>query len=122
VCKEFREGILKDIDKIQAKRRALRREYGELYDRVSRLLFRSDPIGINFEDNTDEYEPEVDTILPRLRACVSPEDVQRVVYEEFCRWFSVDDAGHLEHYEQIGRDIWAEIRGTRWSGEGKSST
>jgi hypothetical protein len=113
---------LKDIDKILAKRRALRREYGDLYDRMSQLLFSWDPIGINFEDNTDEYEPEVDTILPRLRACVSAEDVQRVVYEEFCQWFDVDLAGPLERYEQIGRDIWAEIHGTRWSGEQKSST
>ena len=119
---EVSEGILTDIEKIQAKRRALRREYGELYDRVSRLLFSWDPIGINFEDNTDEYEPEVDTILPRLRACGGAEDVQLVVYEEFCRWFTVEDAGPLERYEQIGGDIWAEIRGTRWSGERKSST
>jgi hypothetical protein len=109
-------------EKIQAERKALRREYGELYDRVSRLLFNWDPIGINFEDNTDEYEPEVGSILPRLRSCASAADVQRVVHEEFCRWFDVDQAGPLESYERIGRDIWAEIRGTRWSGEPKSSS
>ncbi|HEX3251657.1 MAG TPA: hypothetical protein VHS05_19635 [Pyrinomonadaceae bacterium] len=71
-------------EKIQARRKALRREYGELYDRLSRLLFERDPIGINFEHNTDEYEPEVDTILPRLHSCTGPEDVRRVVHEEFC--------------------------------------
>ena len=108
-------------ERTQAERRALRSEYGELYDRVSRILFKRDPIGINFEDNTDEYEPEVDTILPRLRSCASAEDVQRVVHEEFCRWFDADQAGPLESYEGIGRDIWAEIRGTRWSGESDPS-
>jgi hypothetical protein len=107
-------------EKIQAERKSLRREYGELHDRLSRLLFKWDPIGINFEDNTDEYEPEVDTILPRLRSCGSAEDVQRVVYEEFCRWFDPDQAGPLEAYERIGREIWAEIRGTRWAGEPKA--
>ena len=93
-------------EKIQAERRALRREYGELYDHVSQLLFNWDPIGINFEVNTDEYEPEVSTILPRLRSCTSAEDVQRVVHEEFCRWFDADMAGPLEKYERIGHDIW----------------
>ena len=108
-------------EKILAERRALRREYGELFDRVSQLLFTWDPIGINFEFNTDEYEPEVDTILPRLRSCTCAEDVQQVVYEELCRWFDADYVGPLESYDQIGRDIWAEIRDTRWSGEAKQS-
>lgn len=80
-------------EKILAERRALRREYGELYDRVSQLLFNWDSIGINFEYNTDEYEPEVGTILPRLRSCACAEDVQQVVYKELCRWFDVEDAG-----------------------------
>jgi hypothetical protein len=34
---------------------AIRREYGEFYDRVLQLFFESDPIGINFGDNADEY-------------------------------------------------------------------
>jgi hypothetical protein len=107
--------VTTERDKIQAERKALRQEYADLYDRVSRLLFKWDPIGINFADNSDEYEPEVDTILPRLRTCATAEDVQRVVHEEFCRWFDVDEAGGIESYERIGRDIWAEIRGTRWA-------
>jgi hypothetical protein len=107
-------------DRIQAARHALRQEYGELYDRVARLLFSWDPIGINFTDNTDEYEPEVDTILPRLATCASAADVQRVVHEEFCRWFDLDEAGGVERYERIGRDIWAEICGTQWAAEPKA--
>jgi hypothetical protein len=47
-------------------REQLKKQYGSLYDTASGLLFESDPIGINFEDNTDEYEPEAATILPRL--------------------------------------------------------
>ena len=42
---------------------------GKLSDRVSAILFEEDPIGINFADNTDKYQPEVDTILPRLKTC-----------------------------------------------------
>ncbi len=46
-------------DEIMAERCRLRSEYGKLYDSVAELLFRRDPIGINFENNTDEYESEV---------------------------------------------------------------
>jgi hypothetical protein len=108
-------------DKILAERKELRRQYGELYDRLSRLLFAADPIGINFDDNTDEYEPEVGSILPRLRTCSSAGDVQKVVHEEFCRWFDADQAGPLDAYEKIGRDIWTAIRGTRWASESGTS-
>ncbi|MDX2206488.1 MAG: hypothetical protein SFU57_02485 [Gemmatimonadales bacterium] len=108
-------------DKIQADREALRREYGALYERLAALLFKDDPVGINFEDNADEYEPEVGSILPRLRTCASAADVQRVVHEEFCRWFDADTAGPFERYQTISNDIWTEIRGTRWAAELKSS-
>ena len=40
--------------------------YGPLFDEVSGILFLHDPMGVDFEDNTDEYEPETATILPRL--------------------------------------------------------
>jgi hypothetical protein len=40
------------------RRGELRREFGSLYDVVLRILFEADPAGINFETNTDEYEPE----------------------------------------------------------------
>jgi hypothetical protein len=106
--------MMSERDESQAVRMSLRREYGDLYDRVSHILFKWDPIEINFGHNTDEYEPEVDTILPRLRTCTSADDVQRVVHEEFCRWFDEDCAGDIERYEEISRDIWAQICDRRW--------
>jgi hypothetical protein len=103
-------------ERSRSARRAIRREYGALYDRVLRLLFDLDPVGINFGDNADEYEPEVDTILPRLRLCTSAADVQRVVHEEFSRWFDADVAGPSERYARVSEKIWAEVRGTRRAG------
>ncbi|MEP6672847.1 MAG: hypothetical protein ABJF10_27030 [Chthoniobacter sp.] len=78
--------------------------YGELYETVEALFFRHDPIGINFEDNTDKYSPEVSTVLPRLRSCSSVDDVQRVLHEEFTRWFG--DAGPPEQYTPIAAELW----------------
>ena len=47
------------------------------------ILFQEDPAEVNYGDNTYEYEPEVDLILPRLLLCLSIEDLQAVVYDVF---------------------------------------
>ena len=96
----------KTREEIGEERKLVRAHYPELYDAVLALLYRHDPVGINFEINPDEYEPEVGTILPRLQGCSSPEDVQRVVYEKFQRWFG-DSTGQYERYAGIASDLWA---------------
>jgi hypothetical protein len=96
-------------EEIMEDRRRLRTEYGELFDSIAALLFRHDPVGINFEENADEYEPEAGTILPRLHNCQSVDDVVRVVHEEFVRWFSADTAGPRESYEEIAFEIWPPL-------------
>jgi hypothetical protein len=87
-------------------RRRLRAESGNLFDDVAALLFRHDPVGINFDKNTDEYEPEAGTILPRLRYCESERDVRRVLHEEFVRWFDAGTAGPEERYTDVASEIW----------------
>lgn len=89
-------------------RAKLKDEFKDLYDRVAAILFEVDPIGINFEHNTDEYEPEVDTILPRLRSCASADDTQRVIHEEFVWWFGAESAGSAHSYSEIAERVWAE--------------
>ena len=83
-----------------------RDRYGRLFDDVSALLFRHDPIGINFDTNSDEYDPEARTILPRLSQCQSEGDVFRVVIEEFRRWFGDDIRESKVSYEPIAAEIW----------------
>lgn len=70
------------------------------------ILFRNDPIGINFEINTDEYEPEVGTILPRLKEARSPEDLQKIIHQEFVSWFDADIAGPKVKYAKITQEVW----------------
>jgi hypothetical protein len=87
----------------------VKRPFKAAYERVSEILFAEDPIGINFDDNTDEYEPEASTILPRLRTCRSVEDVQQVVHEEFVKWFDASTAGSPERYEAVAQRIWENV-------------
>ncbi len=64
-------------------------------------------MGINFETNTDEYEPEVGTILPRLLDCKSLDDGTRVMREEFFKWF--DATVSPDRYPKVAERIWKEV-------------
>lgn len=88
----------------------VRAEYGALFDEVVALLFRYDPIGINFGVNSDEYEPEAASILPRLEEAGTAEDLRRIVHEEFIRWFGMS-AGPESDYADIARELWVLIGG-----------
>jgi hypothetical protein len=59
-----------------------------------------------FRLDSREYDPEVSTILPRLREAKLPEDVQRIVHEEFAHWFSAEIAGPADQYTDVAKKIW----------------
>src|SRR5215475_8865872 len=82
------------------------RDNEQLFDSIAAALFEADPIHINFETNTDEYEPEAETILPRLHSATTVDDVERIVHEEFCRWFDAGLAGPRENYRPVAETIW----------------
>src|ERR1700721_2768809 len=88
------------------RRSAVKRKYKVLFADTSALLFRLDPIGINFEDNTDEYDPEVGTILPRLSRCQSSNEVRKVVFAGFCKWFGPETAGDEMSCSAIAEELW----------------
>ncbi len=86
---------------------SVREKYGPLFTDILELLYESDPVGINYGDNRDEYEPEVRTLLPRLPAARSCDDVQTIVHEEFLRWFDAHTVGPKDAYASIAERIWA---------------
>lgn len=88
-----------------------RAEFGPRFDEVVALLFRHDSIGINFSDNSDEYEPEAVTLLPRLDEAKTVADLRRIILEEFVRWFG-KSAGTESDYTEIARELWILIGGT----------
>lgn len=75
--------------------------------KVAHLIREADPIRlIATGAPQDEYEPEVGTILPRLRKAQSSANVQMIVHEEFVRWFGADIAGPRAQYRRVGSAIW----------------
>jgi hypothetical protein len=84
----------------------LRHEYGDLFDQLVAILFCHDPVSINFETNSDEYEPEARTILPRLKEARSPDDTVRIVREELERWFGPDCGINDDQCRRAAEEIW----------------
>jgi hypothetical protein len=109
--RQWREEIAPRIKAAKDERQ--RRLVGQ-EDRVSsieRLLFDQDPIGINFVENTDEYQPEAETITLRLPEVSTKADLLRIVHEEFVAWFGESTAGPINRYERITSEIWALLHG-----------
>lgn len=87
-------------------RNALKAQYGGFYDELAALLFRHDPVGLDYETNRDEYDPEARAILKQLPACASTADVARLAHEVFVRFFDARTAGPPSRYEPIADEIW----------------
>jgi len=105
--------MTRERDEIVQNRNQLKSQFGQLFTEVEQILFSHDPIGIafvgdeNVADNPDEYEPEVGTILPRLRTANTAADVTDIVYEEFIRWFDDEETvGPKAKYKALSGEIW----------------
>jgi hypothetical protein len=78
----------------------------DLVTEVSRILFEADPIGINFESNTDEYDAEAETVVIGLAGARSADDVRSLTHEAFVQWFDPQTAGPAERYTSVAAAIW----------------
>jgi hypothetical protein len=87
------------------RRKLVKAQYAGLFAAVTDLFFRVDPVGINFESNADEYEPEVGTVLPRLESAGSVGDVERILREEFSRWFG--DSFDGQSSDRLAPELWS---------------
>jgi hypothetical protein len=98
-------------------RRRLKRAYSALYEDLSAALYDADIAGINYGSNPDEYDLEVGTILPRVFDANDTAAIERVVREEFPRWF-----GHLPNdsakYEELAAEILRILELYRLNGRG----
>ena len=86
----------------------LKTSYKALYQEVERILFRHDPIGINFGDNKSEYSFETGLIIPRLSSARGEADVHNIIFEEFIRAFDESAAGRKNNQAYIlaAKEIW----------------
>jgi hypothetical protein len=94
---------------LKTNRYKITQSYRKLYLDIEEILFRCDPMGMSSKGNKTKYDPEVETILPRLKESKSESDVRKIIREEFIRWFgaaaTADNSSN--RYEEAARDVWA---------------
>lgn len=76
-----------------------------LVDELTAVLFEADPIGLNFETNTDEYAAEAQSIALRLPEVSDLDQLRELVHQEFVRWFDADLAGNPSRYTALAQKI-----------------
>jgi hypothetical protein len=93
------------------------RRYQALVAAVERAVNEADPIGLlEIGAPTDEYSPEIGTIVPRIANAQQPDDVTDVLHEEFLRWFGAGTAGPRDAYGAPARRIWDALLEYRKTG------
>ena len=91
--------------------------YQVLVAAVERSINEADPIRlVEGGAPSDEYAPEIGTILPRIVNAQQPDDVTGMLHEEFLRWFGEGTAGPRQAYEAPARQIWDALLEYRKSG------
>lgn len=92
-------------------KRTVRLRYLNLHRGLTELLYRHDPIGLAAAGAPkDEYKSEVSTIIPRLKHATGPDNVRRILPEEFLRWFEDEQtAGPESAYNDIACEIWEKF-------------
>lgn len=64
-------------------RRAMREQYGEMFDACSRAMYDADLFGIGSHRlPADEFDDEAMRVVPRLPGCLTLQQVERVLHEE----------------------------------------
>jgi predicted aconitase len=86
--------------------KAQRKAYEDLFLEVREILNRHDPMDlISLGAPESEYEPEVGTILPRLKEAKGPRKVRSIVRGEFKHWFGEAPS----NLKAIADDVWAAL-------------
>lgn len=104
------------IVEARREREVTRARYAGLFDEALALFFMVDPAGINFETNTDEYDAEVGTVLPRMEEAASADDVREILAQEFDQWLGGSyEPSRLDRLASDLWPLWVAWRSTRAS-------
>ena len=77
-----------------------------LLDQIMGILRRHNPLGLDIATHPEDYRPEANSILTRLRSAgPAVADVRAIVYEEFSNWRGAERAGAPERFDAVAQDI-----------------
>lgn len=78
-----------------------------LVAQISAILFEADPLEVNYEINTDEYDGEAEDIAQGLTQVTDVGSVRELVHACFVRWSSPESAGPASRFDEMAEQIWA---------------
>ena len=104
----------KEIEKRQKETYARRVQVNRIVDKdtfeeVCAILYKHDPIGLNFGDNSDEYQYEADYVVLRFREAENTKELAIIIKEVFANQFDQKLANNkhaLETYDPIASEVW----------------
>lgn len=106
--KKARRDLLPELEKRLEERPGLVLAKEGVVAAVAALLFEFDPMGVNFEETTDEYDRQARTIVLRASTAFSPlsiEELTDLVYDVFINWLGLDVAGSRDSYVELAADL-----------------
>lgn len=85
-----------------------------LLDRIMSILRSHNPLALDLEAQPEDYRPEANSILARLRSA-GPEvdDVRAIVHEEFTNWRGAERAGEPARFDAVATEIHSAATGLR---------
>src|SRR5262245_61945824 len=86
-------------------RSRLKAEHEDLFDDLAAYFLDADPMERNLGSYGDEYEPEVGTILPRVRGLDSVAPIAAVLRQELARWWNRDIRSDGPSYEEMAAGV-----------------
>ncbi|WP_298510052.1 hypothetical protein [uncultured Kordia sp.] len=86
---------------------SIKHHYGKKFTELRTIINRHDPINLLATGvPSDEYEPEVKTIIVQLEKEMTKEQIHDLIYQEFLRWFENDSViGKKDSYKKLASAI-----------------
>lgn len=85
-------------------------KYNKLIIELRSVFNKFDPIGIQEDENFDEYNPEIKAILSKTRKGMNMVQLQELIYNVFVSWFDEETAGNKEEYENLTREVYEHFK------------
>ena len=80
--------------------------YADLLDEVSATLFLHDPLALNLDEHTGEYDELAARLLVRLRTVNNRWDTAGVIHAACTDLAGAARAGRAERYRDLAGDVW----------------
>jgi hypothetical protein len=81
------------------------KERGPIFNSICEILFQCDPVGLNFDENIDEYEGEAILIEKELNKIKNINDLSEIINSIFTQQFT-EKIGSENKYKQVVNEIW----------------